>query len=645
VQESNGAVQPMPSEVPHRRVLNGLPQAVLAIDEKGRIATANRAAGTLFGVPAARLRGAALIPLIEVDHRPEVQRAITRALAGHMGAPLECSIGVHTASHWVEVELMPADGGCLFVARDLRTRRALRMEVSRQHEALHEVLTGLLDNIPIGIVISDGLGAPRLVNRAARDLFGVHALAPLQRWCESGILLRADGSRVTADDLPAAHTLADGLPRRDVELRVMRPWGDAVPVLLNTDALCDRRGKVVEVCCTFMNIRERLHIERQLHHAQKMEAMGVLAGGIAHDFNNILCAIVGYAELGLREAAGNAALQHVLIEIKKAGGRATTLTKQVLSFSRVEPLAPRVLQLNHTVRDMDEMLRRLIGENIELLQDLSDHACSIQADPGHLEQIVLNLVVNAADAMPNGGRLRVRTRCVSFPDEAERHPVDLPAGRHAVLTVSDSGCGMEERTLQRIFEPFFTTKGRRKGTGLGLSTVYGIVKRNRGTIHVESECGRGTTFRVYLPCVEESARAPAARPVPAGPVAPGGETILLVEDEPMVRALIREILESANYDVLEARNGREALALTRQDPRPIHLLLTDVVMPKMGGPELARKLCDRQEDLRVLFVSGYADQSLSHTGSIDNRMAFLPKPFDAGTLTTRVRELLDHVRV
>jgi signal transduction histidine kinase/CheY-like chemotaxis protein len=521
-------------------------------------------------------------------------------------------------------------------------RYALRHEVARQHDELQETLASLLDTIPVGILIADGDGHPRLVNRVAQDLLGIHALTPLCRWAEHGVLLYPDGSRPAAGALATERTLADGIARRDIEMHVVGAGAEPVPILLNTDALHDARGRVVEVCLTFTNISERRHIERQLQHAQKMEAVGALAGGIAHDFNNILCAVTGYSELALGRVNGDENLRRLVTEIKRAGSRAATLTRQLLSFSRNEALAPRTVDLDEAVADMEGMLRRLIGEDIQLRTEASESAPAIHADPGQVEQVLLNLVINASDAMPAGGAVEVRTDSVQVRRGGPVSSGSMPPGRYAVLSVTDDGCGMDESTLMHVFEPFFTTKPRGKGTGLGLSTVYGIVKQSRGYIDVQSAPGLGSIFQVYWPCVEAR---PEAHPAPRADAvrARGREVILLVEDEGTVRRLLREILESAQYEVIEAASGPEAEELFHRRGEEVDLLVTDVVMPELNGRELAGRLQRVRPDLKVLFVSGYTDDALAHYGIVDGETAFLPKPFDARTLTRKVRELLDHV--
>ena len=385
--------------------------------------------------------------------------------------------------------------------------------------------------------------------------------------------------------------------------------------------------------------QERLESsEEQLRQSQKMEAVGRLAGGIAHDFNNLLTAIGGYADFLLADIDRSDPRRDDVREIKKAATRAGALTSQLLAFSRRQIRQPRSLDLNAVLTDLERMLRRVIGEDVTIDWRPSDRLGSVRADPSEIEQVMLNLVVNAGDAMPNGGVVSVTTCTVDFTG-ADLHP-ELPPGRYVRLRVADTGMGMDAATRRRIFEPFFTTKGPGKGTGLGLSTVYGIVENLRGTIDVESTPGSGTTFSVYLPQHEEPAEVIGSGTIAT--LAPRGvETILLVEDEEGIRALGARILERHGYTVLEAREGRDALTVAAQHGGRIDLLLTDVVMPEMGGKQLAETLMARDPSVRVLFVSGYTDGDISRRGELDPCTAFLQKPFTARSLLARVREVLD----
>jgi two-component system cell cycle sensor histidine kinase/response regulator CckA len=365
-----------------------------------------------------------------------------------------------------------------------------------------------------------------------------------------------------------------------------------------------------------------------------------LAGGIAHDFNNMLTAINGYSELGLRALQAEDPLRHNLEEIKKAGDRAATLTRQLLAFSRKQVLQPKVLNINSVISDFEKMLQRLIGENIELRTMLAPDAGSVKADPGQIEQVIMNLVVNARDAMTQGGKLTIETNNIYLDENYAKQHIAVIPGSYLMLAVSDTGTGMSEKTQNQIFEPFFTTKGVGQGTGLGLSTVYGIVKQSGGNIWVYSELGHGTTFKVYLPRVDEGAQDYERIDV-AEEYVQGTETILLAEDEEIVRKLARTILESYGYRVFEAANGGAALLICERYKEPIHLLITDVIMPEMSGRELAERLSQLRPEMKVLYMSGYTDNAIVHHGVLDEGTNFIQKPFAPDALAQKIREVLD----
>ncbi len=380
--------------------------------------------------------------------------------------------------------------------------------------------------------------------------------------------------------------------------------------------------------------------EEQLRQSQKMEAIGQLAGGVAHDFNNLLTAIVGHSELCLQRLTPEDPFHRHIEEIRKSGERAASLTRQLLAFSRKQILQPEIIDLNQIVVDMSKMLQRLIGEDIDLRMALAADLGKVKADPNQIEQVLLNLSINARDAMPRGGRLTIETRNVDLSEEFARDHVSVSPGEHIMLAVSDDGCGMDSETQAHVFEPFFTTKEVGKGTGLGLATVYGIVKQSEGTIWLYSEVGRGTTFKIYLPYAEgpvEEVDVEADK----FELLQGTETVLLVEDEAIVRQMAAEILRDSGYHVLDAKNGPEALRLGRQHPGVIHLMLTDVVMPQMSGRELAEQLTPLRRDMKVLYMSGYTDDAIVHHGVLDEGTAFIGKPFTPRNLTRKVRELLD----
>jgi signal transduction histidine kinase len=392
---------------------------------------------------------------------------------------------------------------------------------------------------------------------------------------------------------------------------------------------------------------ERKHGERalreseaQLRQSQKIEGIGQLAGGIAHDFNNLLTVINSYSDMLLGEVGfDNPFVRNGLDQIKEAGHRAASLTRQLLAFTRQQVLEPKILDLNESVSNMAKLLRRLIGEDIALVLCPHPALGHVKVDPGQVEQIIMNLAVNARDAMPRGGQLTIETMNVEL-DRAQAHqPPSVEPGSYVMLGVSDTGCGMDANTQTRIFEPFFTTKGLGKGTGLGLATVHGIVKQSGGSIGVSSDLGKGTTFKIYLPRIEGAAEQ--RDPISAPNVAfRGSETILLVEDEEMVRALAQAILERNGYTVFAAKNVTDALRVAQAGPQAIHLLLTDTIMPEMNGPELAQQVLAIRPAMKVLYMSGYTDKAFKSTAAWEPGSAFLQKPFTPQTLAGKVREIL-----
>jgi PAS domain S-box-containing protein len=466
-------------------------------------------------------------------------------------------------------------------------------------------------------------------NRGAEEIYG---------WTEAEAIgkvmhqLLLTGSPVSIDDIDRKLT-RDG--RWDGELVHTRRDGKQIIVESRQVLRRDAAGAPIGILEINRDVNDRKRLEDQFRQAQKLEGIGRLAGGVAHDFNNLLTVISGYAGTALDELAAEHPLRGPMEQISKAAARATSLTRQLLIFSRRQVIEPKDIVLNDLVRDFEKMLRRLIGEDINLVLALDAGAGTIRADAGQIEQVILNLAVNARDAMPTGGTLSIETTSLLADAEFAQKHLSVQPGLYVVLAVSDTGVGMSPEVKSHLFEPFFTTKESGKGTGLGLTTVYGIVKQSGGSIWVYSEPGRGTTFRLLFPAVQAEGEAAAAVPVE---VPSGSETILLVEDEPGVRRFARQELERRGYTVLEASNGREALELARRHAGPIHLVVTDVVMPEMGGAELADLLGAERSGVPVLFMSGYTN----HSGQREVMGAgYLQKPFTSASLLTQVRGVLD----
>lgn len=372
---------------------------------------------------------------------------------------------------------------------------------------------------------------------------------------------------------------------------------------------------------------------------QKMEAVGRLAGGVAHDFNNLLSVVLSYSAMIAATLPVADPIREDVLEIEKAGKRATELTRQLLMFSRHEVAEPRVIDLNDLLENMDKMLQRILGEDVDLVSLRAESLGRIRVDPGHMEQVIMNLVINSRDAMPTGGKLTIETKNVVLNEAHAEEHLGVRPGPYVMLAVTDTGMGMDQATQLRMFEPFFTTKETGKGTGLGLSTVFGIVQRCGGSIWVYSEPGNGTTFKVYIPLIDADADVVAPSLAPA--TLAGTETILLVEDEDQIRAVARGILRKHGYKVIEARDADEALRLCESHPGTIHLLVTDVVMPHMGGPELAKRVAQARPDVKVLCMSGYTDDALIRHGAIDAGIAYLQKPITPDRLAQKVRAVLD----
>jgi PAS domain S-box-containing protein len=565
----------------------------------------------------------------------------------------------HTAigegrDHEFEYRMTAADGSEVWLrnivrlVRDASGRpaklRGLMVDVTERRLAQKALLASeakyrsLVEGVPVGVYRTSPDGQVLEANPALAQMLG-YGDAPSQ------LKISTEDIYVDAENRREWRELMDrnGIIR-DFETPARRRDGNLVWLRDNARAVKEANSETVHYEGVLEDITERKLLEEQLRQAQKMEAVGRLAGGIAHDFNNLLTIISGYSDL-LLDSSSLSDRQHAHVEeIKKAGLRAAALTRQLLAFSRRQVLAPQVLDLNGVVANMDKMLRRLIGEDVELAAILGEDLGKVKADPGQIEQVIMNLAVNARDAMPQGGKLTIETANVELDSTYARLHTSVNPGPYVMLAVSDTGTGMDAPTQAHIFEPFFTTKDKGKGTGLGLATVYGIVKQSGGNIWVYSEPGRGATFKIYLPRVQQPAREAGAGRAAAGS-AQGHETILLVEDEPALRGMVRSVLESKGYKVLEARHGEDALIVSEQHRGAINLLLTDVVMPGMSGRELAEHLVHAHREMRVLYMSGYTDDAIVHHGVLGSDMAFLQKPFTPDGVARKVREVLDAAQI
>jgi PAS domain S-box-containing protein len=520
------------------------------------------------------------------------------------------------------------------LSRSISDAEGARAALAAERRYLRQVI----DTMPHFVFAKDREGRFTLVNRALAEAYGTTV---------EQLLGKTDADfNPNADEVEAFRradlAVIDSLmPELIPEETVTDASGAVRWVQTIKHPLVDSRGAADQVLGVSTDITARKQLEGQLLQSQKMDAVGQLAGGVAHDFNNVLTVIAGYSDMLLAALDRADPNRSDVEEIKRAADRAASLTRQLLVFSRKQLLQPRVLDLNtEVIAGLEKMLRRLIGEDIALVTVLEERLGVVHADPGQIEQVIVNLAVNARDAMAEGGRLVIETANVDLvAGQAGRH-IGVKPGSYVMVTVSDTGCGMTRETMSRMFEPFFTTKERGKGTGLGLATVYGIVKQSGGDISVDSEPGRGTTFKVYLPRVEYETNVLVPAAVPSDRAA-GTETILLVEDDEPLCILARRILEARGYTVLEARNAEEALVLCERHEGRIDLVATDVVMPGMNGHMLVEHLVAQRPAVRVLFMSGYTDADILRRGIVDPRMAFMQKPFTPEAFSNKVRETLD----
>jgi PAS domain S-box-containing protein len=597
------------------------------------ISSANRSFAEIFGYTAEELIG---MDVLQLTSEPELVRSQIAT-----NEPRYETIGLKKDGTHINIEvsakacLYEREPARLSAVRDITERKRAEEQLRRQLDFTEAITSSLGE----GLYALDKNGRVKFMNPAAEIGLGWKQEELLGQSMHEVIhFQKADRTPRSSEDCPVLGVLKSGQMVKVESDVFTRKDGTIFPVSYTSSPIITE-GQVIGAVLAFHDVTERIELEEQFRQSQKMEAVGQLAGGVAHDFNNLLTAINGYSALTLARLQAEDPLRRNLEEIRKAGDRAAALTRQLLAFSRKQVLQPKVFNLNSVVSDLERMLRRLIGEDKELRTVLESKLGSIKADPGQIEQIIMNLVVNARDALLQGGKLTIETKNVYLDNDYTKHHIAVVPGPFVMLAVSDTGIGMDEQTKARIFEPFFTTKLAGKGTGLGLSTVYGIVKQSGGNIWVYSEAGRGTTFKVYLPRVDEGAQE-YKRNAETVEDLQGTGTILLAEDEEMVRTLARQVLEMYGYQVLEAANGGAALLICERHKEGIHLLVTDVVMPEMSGPELADRLAQLRPKMKVLFMSGYTDDTIVHQGVLDEGTPFIQKPFAPDDLARKVKEVL-----
>lgn len=626
------------SEMRKAAILNSALDCIISFDLDGRITEFNPAAERAFGYSQAEAHGRDMAELIIPEALRESHRrgiaiynASTPTLLG-LGQRMEFTAMKSDGSEFpieLSISRITIDGKLMFTAylRDITERR--------KAERITSELAAVVENSNDAIVACSLDGVIRSWNAGAERIYGYTAEEAVGQ--PLNILLPEDQGEGLPQTLTAVRR---GESLADYETVRLRKNGKKICVSL-TDSPIREAGTITGLSSIARDITERKRLEEELLQSQKMDAIGRLAGGIAHDFNNILTAILGYSDLLIGQIDERQWMYKHLAEIRKAADLAASLTHQLLAFSRRQPLYLRVFNINDTVRNLQKMLQRVIGEHIQIETRLDAESGRLKADPGQLEQVLLNLCVNARDAMPKGGSITIATADVTYFVDDFYAATELPAGEYVKLTVSDSGCGIPPEIIKHIFEPFFTTKDQGQGTGLGLATCYGIVKQSGGYIAVDSEVGKGTTLTVYLPRVEESGQKAPIRKE-AGELPGGSETILYVEDEASVRSLTAHVLRKLGYTVLEAGDGKQARDVVEaQATRNIDLLLSDVVLPDAGGRELADWITARSSDTRILFTSGYVDETILRRHGLEPGSDLLQKPFSPAELANRVREVMD----
>ena len=625
-----------------RTTFDGISDIVCLLDPEGRILRCNKAMVNLLGKPFSEILSRPYWEIVHGTTAPIKECPVVRMRETRRRETTILSIDDRWFSIAVDPLLNEAGVliGAVHIMSDITERKQAEEAIRRSEEKYRTIL----ENIEDGYYEVDIAGNFTFFNDSICRIWGY----PKEELM--GMNNRQYTDQENAKKLFQAFNKVcrTGEPTKEVGWEIIRKDGTkryieaSVSLQKNSsDKPIGFRGIIRDITERKRVEEERLALQEQFRQSQKMESVGQLAGGVAHDFNNLLTVITGYSDLILRRIDQNDSIRGDAEEIKRSAEKAASLTRQLLAFSRKQVLEPKVLDLNHLVANMHKMLQRLIGEDIELVTLLTKDLRSVKVDPGQIEQVILNLAVNARDAMPDGGKLTIETANAELDGNYARTHIGVTPGRFMMLSVSDTGHGMTPEIRERIFEPFFTTKEKDKGTGLGLSTVYGIIKQSGGNILVYSEPGQGTTFKIYLPMIEETTDSLGPSIVSTKPLE-GSETVLLVEDEEAVRKLIHAILRNYGYKVLEAANGEEALRIAHeQPPQSIQLMLTDVVMPRMSGRELADCLKSVRPEMKVLYMSGYTSQAVVHHGVLDPATAYIQKPFTSDALASKVRDVLD----
>ena len=611
---------------------------IAVVDMEGRRLYNSPSYHRVLGYNEQELKSSSSFDQIHPDDRQRVREAAAEAQRTGVGRPLEYRMR-HKDGSWHVLEssasVIRSPSGeperLVVVNRDITERK----KVAESLRLSESGFQSMIEDAPYGIYRAGVSGRLLSANPALQKILGYEKLDELL-----AASLPKDIFKSPSDFHGLKELLETAGEFKDVEVELKRR--DGAPITVRCSGRRVRAEHQGEPCFDVFaeDVTERRLLERQLRMAGKMEAVGRLSGGIAHDFNNLLGVIIGYSQVLKRKVSSDSQLLECAEEIEKAGQRAASLTRQLLAFSRQQILTPSILKLNDLVLDMVKMLPRLLGEDVSVTTSLHPDLGMVKADQGQIEQVIMNLAVNARDAMPEGGTLRIETANVELDQVyCWQHPGARP-GRYVMLAVIDSGTGIDPDTLNHIFEPFFTTKEVGKGTGLGLATVYGVVKQSGGYIWVDSSPGHGASFQIFLPCVAERDPQMAATN-PLVETVGGRETILLVEDSEALRKLTKSFLESYGFQVLTAHDGEEALRLEAEHTRRIDLLVTDVVMPGMNGRVLAEKLLSKQRGMRVLYISGYTDSFVARHGVLEQGMVLLHKPFTEEVLIKKVREVLD----